>query len=217
MAECFLMRNSVNNTSTEFIGGLKNTTCQINLNTMVASNCQSSSSSGNNILINNDDTEFIFLPENSDWEMCFKFRFNELKSLSVVVGSGYYGKYMYTPSIELTKSQGVIWAGASTNGTDWDIQGSTQEGRIEVNKDYWVKFSYTSVEGYGCYLSEDGMNFETIFISTNTNIQYQSQINSKMQLFDVACHGTHINTKGSIDLKNSYIKFGDSVVWGARR
>lgn len=212
MADCYIVRRG-NVDTKKIIGGLKNTTCQFNFETMTLSDCTSSSSSGNNILANSDGTDFIFAPGNNDWEICFKFRFDTLKGMSVIIGSAYYRQYMYAPSIELTEGEGNLWFGVSTDGSNWDIQGATGTGTIEAGKDYWVKLSYSSASGYQYSLSEDGKNYDIKHKTSGTNVQYQSQY-SKMQLFDVACSGTHINETGSIDLTESYIKYGDTVVWG---
>lgn len=215
MADCYIVRRG-NVSNKKIIGGLKKATCQFNFETMILSDCISSSSSGNNMLVNSDGTDFIFAPGNNDWEICFKFRFDTLKEMSVIIGSAYYRQYMYAPSIELTEGDGNLWFGVSTNGSNWDIQGGVGIGTIKAGKDYWAKMSYSSVSGYQYSLSEDGENYEVKYINSDTTIQYQSQY-SKMQLFDVACSGTHINKTGSIDLAESYIKYGNTVVWGQEK
>ena len=174
MADCFIVRRG-NVDTKKIIGGLKKTTCQFNFETMTLSDCTSSSSSGNNMLTNSDGTDFIFAPGNNDWEICFKFRFDTLKKMSVIIGSAYYHQYMYAPSIELTEGEGNLWFGVSTKGSSWDIQGTTGIGTIEAGKDYWVKLLYSSASGYQYSLSEDGKNYEVKYIRSDTTIQYQSQ------------------------------------------
>lgn len=196
-----------------FIGKLKNGTYLIDYNNpLILSNAVfNSTSASNNQLVNDDGTPFFFLPGDADWEMCFKIKFDSLKTRSPIIGSIY--KYQTAPSIELTTG-GTLWFGISVDGSSWTLNGSTT---IESGKDYWVKLGYSSTEGYKFYLSEDGINFELKSEIPDTRTQYQSDSQSNMQLFCVANDLNHIATTETIDLSESYIKFGDTVVWGIKK
>ena len=151
------------------------------------------------------------MPGKTDWEMCFKIKFDSLKARSPIIGNIY--SYYSAPSIELTTDDGTLWFGVSVDGGSWALSGSTT---VEAGKDYWVKLGYSSTKGYRLYLSEDGIIFELKSEISDTRTQYQSTSKSNMQLFCVANNLNHIATTETIDLSESYIKFGDTVVWGTK-
>ena len=110
----------------------------------------------------------MFAPGNNDWEICIKFNMSSLKNNSALIGCSYY--YYLAPSIEYLNNTVGLWFGISTTGDTWTFSGTT--GPIESGKDYWVKLSYSSVDGYKIFLSENGVNFEVKYETSVTDVQY---------------------------------------------
>ena len=202
-------------TSIAFVGTIKNLCVYNPTNPYLLSGARYTSSIiTSNQLINNDNSDFVFAPSNNDWEICIKFNMSSLKNNSALIGCAYSSNYWSTPSIEYMTQNDGLWFGISTNGSSWTFSGTT--GSIESGKDYWVKLSYSSIEGYKFLLSENGVNFEVKYETSVTDVQYQNESRSIMQLFNVANSGNHVASTAKIDLRETYVKFGDEIVWGSK-
>ena len=200
-------------TSIAFVGAIKNLCVYNPTNPYLLSGARYTSSTSNQ-LINNDNSDFVFAPSNNDWEICIKFNMSSLKDQSALIGCAYSNNYWSTPSIEYTTQNDGLWFGISTNGSSWTFSGKT--GSIESGKDYWVKLSYSSVDGYKFLLSENGVDFEVKYETSVTDVQYQNESRSIMQLFSVANSSSHLASTAEIDLRETYVKFGDEIVWGSK-
>ena len=195
----------------EFIGKIKNLCIYNPANPYSLSGTTDLST---NYLINNDNSNFVFAPNNNDWEICIKFNMNSLKNNSALIGCAYGNNYWSTPSIEYLNDTVGLWFGISTSGSSWTFGGTT--GSIESGKDYWVKLSYSSSNGYKFYLSENGIDYEVKYETSVTDVQYQNESISTMQLFNVANSAAHLASTSVIDLRETYIKFGNEIVWGSK-
>lgn len=200
-------------TSIAFVGAIRNL-CVYNPTNPYLLSGASYPSFTINQLINNDNSDFVFAPSNNDWEICIKFNMSSLKNNSALIGCAYGDNYWSTPSIEYMTQNDGLWFGISTNGSSWTFSGTT--GSIESGKDYWVKLSYSSVEGYKFLLSENGVDFEVKYETSVTDVQHQNESRSIMQLFSVANSGSHLASTAEIDLRETYVKFGDEIVWGSK-
>ena len=189
-------------TSIAFVGAIKNL-CVYNPTNPYLLSGASYISSTSNQLINNDNSDFVFAPSNNDWEICIKFNMSSLKNNSALIGCAYSNNYWSTPSIEYTTQNDGLWFGISTNGSSWTFSGVT--GSIESGKDYWVKLSYSSVEGYKFLLSENGVDFEVKYETSVTDVQYQNDSTSIMQLFSVANSSSHLASTAEIDVNTGAI------------
>ena len=200
-------------TSIAFVGTIKNL-CVYNPTNPYLLSGASYISSTSNQLINNDNSDFVFAPSNNDWEICIKFNMSSLKNNSALIGCAYRNDYWCTPSIEYMTQNDGLWFGISTNGTSWTFSGVT--GQIDSEKDYWVKLSYSSSNGYKLCLSENGIDYEIRYETSVTDVQYQNESRSIMQLFNVANSNNHLASTTEIDLRETYVKFGDEIVWGSK-
>ena len=200
-------------TSIAFVGTIKNLCVYNPTNPYLLSGARYTSFTSNQ-LINNDNSDFVFAPSNNDWEICIKFNMSSLKNQSALIGCAYNDNYWSTPSIEYMTQNDGLWFGISTNGSSWTFGGTT--GSIESGKDYWVKLSYSSVDGYKFCLSENGIDYEIKYETSVTDVQYQNDSTSIMQLFSVANSSSHLASTAEIDLRETYVKFGDVIVWGGK-
>ena len=202
-------------TSIAFVGAIKNL-CVYNPTNPYPYLLSGASyeSSKSNQLINNDNSDFVFAPSNNDWEICIKFNMSSLKNNSALIGCAYSSNYWSTPSIEYMTQNDGLWFGISTNGSSWTFSGVT--GQIDSEKDYWIKLSYSSSNGYKFCLSENGIDYEVKSETSVTDVQYQNESKSIMQLFNVANSDNHLASTAEIDLRETYVKFGDEIVWGSK-
>lgn len=100
----------------------------------------------------------------------------------------------------------------------WHGTGATTQsnyfGSLERNKDYYIKLKYKN-KTLSCTISTDGVNFVKYY----ADISYTQGINNGSSNITLGCNESPYGENfinpfdGTIDLKKSYIKSGDSIVW----
>lgn len=141
--------------------------------------------------------------------ICVKLLYTAKSSVSqVIVGS--LVNYYFLPSFEIQPS-GVIWAGLSTGGTTWNYGVLTTKA-LEVNKWYYVRYRYDGTKYY-IEVSTDGISYEVWSTINTSAVTYAS---GAYELGGIATSNNHYMQFGHIDLKGTYIKVNDEVIWGAK-
>lgn len=177
----------------------------IKLENMCASNFSDSSA----IFLNE-----AFLPGDSPWEIEVKFTWPETlsKYANVLFGS-WDSSFYYCPTLEIGSNRNLMKVVAAVpDGTSaWNHTGDYIAAAVP-GETYWTKFKFDG-EKYVVSLSADGQTFEDI-IRIDYGVMYQADSASKLQFGGINRSNNHY-FEGSIDLKETYIKIGDEIWWGA--
>lgn len=120
-----------------------------------------------------------------------------------------YG-YWHIPTIEL-HTDGYIWCGASSNGSSWNYSVNLYYGTYNIGDRFFI------------YLKYDGSKFEAGFTKDYENYTKQSISATSMQSgssyeinFGDINKGSSIKMDcASMNLYGTYLKQGDTVVWGS--
>lgn len=154
-------------------------------------------------------TNYLELQNNidttQDYEIVVKFVNSTSKYHSVILGSNSTAN-----SIKIEISYGTrFFIFLSSNGTSWNIANGAYglTNAMSLGNTYYMKLTYSSVNGYKLFLSTDKINWSLQWSIGTTNALYMT--NTKFilgaSLFDNNSLG------GSIDLNNnSYIKLGST-------
>lgn len=148
-----------------------------------------------------------FMPASNTWEIVWKMRTTTLGSQQYFYGSS--TDYFRTVGGELNSSN-KFGSGISSNGTSWDIGWLSGVTTWEANTWYWVKISFTGTM-YKLELSTDGENWNLENSIESSTPIYQDSSRSIMFLGTMGSKATYWH--GDIDLKECYIKIGDTIWW----
>ncbi|MCM1416673.1 MAG: hypothetical protein NC430_12220 [bacterium] len=156
-----------------------------------------------------------FLPGNSPWEIGVKFTWPKTLVKHANVLFGCWLNYYYCPSLEIGSDRNInkvvaLVPDGATNA--WNHQG-TYMATPTLGADYWVKFKFDG-EKYVVSLSDDGKTFEDI-IQIDYGVMAQNWGNNCKLQFGGICRSSNHCFEGTIDLKETYIKIGDEIWWGA--
>lgn len=145
---------------------------------------------------------------NNTWEFKTKFRLTANNADTRLLGN-----YHFSPTIGLSNNKFAIWL--SSNGTSWDlVSGASATGKgtvtLQNNTDYYVKFGWNKTQYYVQYSIDDVSYITDWTLASTTPI---TEVDSPFPLplgsnFDTMCP-----LIGTIDLKETYIKVNDKIVW----
>ena len=164
----------------------------------------------------------IFTPGSQAWEMCFKIRFTQTNShLNTIIGNDaftvpYIG---YTGNIQ---SQWVsprhFFVGYTVSPTEYIMYELYSQNSFAMDGDYCVKMVWDT-EYVKLYVSSnDGVTWSLEASQAVSDPHYQ-QSNSPIYIGTKAITSSssmadQLFNCGSINIMHSYIKFGNTVVWG---
>lgn len=194
--------DTTNQTKT-YYGNSINGTINGTLTTIRAYTPRMSGFSGSNYLT----IPTAFMPASNTWEIVWKMRTTTLNSQQYFFGSS--TDYFRTVGGELNSSN-KFGCGISSNGTSWDIGWLSGATTWEANTWYWVKISFTGTM-YKLELSTDGENWNLENSRESSTPIYQDSSRSIMFLGTMGSRATYWH--GDIDLKECYIKIGDTIWW----
>lgn len=144
-----------------------------------------------------------FSPASLSWEIVTKVTRNSTTYGYFISftdsASGRYGLEMHYGD------DGIISVGMSSNGSSWDLGLSTAAGVLNNGESRWVKVVFDGNK-YLLYTSADGITYT----------EEKSVVDSRRVRGCVYCKiGYYLNTtfNGAIDLKETYIKINDKIVW----
>lgn len=149
-----------------------------------------------------------FNPQTSPWEIVLKIKTPAVWAQSayqpILGNSGEYGFGLQFS----TTYPGCLYTYLSSNGTSWDISGTSLGGTaLNPNTDYWVKLEFTGTN-YVTSISTDGETY-TEYTSVTSSSSIASTTNT---LFGI--NRTLANFfRGSINLNETYIKVNDTLWW----
>lgn len=143
---------------------------------------------------------------NNTWEFKTKFRLTANNADTRILGN-----YHFSPTIGLSNNKFAIWL--SSNGTSWDlVSGEPPTGTVTLqnNTDYYVKFGWNKTQYYVQYSIDDVSYITDWTLASTTPI---TEVDSPFLLplgsnFDTMCP-----LIGTMDLKETYIKVNDKIVW----
>lgn len=143
------------------------------------------------------------------WEFKTKFRLTANNADSRLMGSA-GGSLPYSPILGIVNNKFAIWL--SSNGTSWDLADANQNPQgtvtLQNNTDYYVKFGWNKTQYYVQY-SIDDVSYITDWTLASTTLVYE--------IYTLIPLGSNISTNypliGTIDLKETYIKVNDKIVW----
>lgn len=154
-----------------------------------------------NLLTTNKSISF----GSNKWEFKTKFRLTANNADTRILGSD-----GYSPTLGVKNNKFAIWL--SSNGTSWDLisNASSPSGSVSLqnNTDYYVKFGWDKTQYYVQYSIDDVSYITDWTLASTTPITDEY---SPLPL------GSNISTLcpliGTIDLKETYIKVNDKIVW----
>lgn len=146
----------------------------------------------------------------NSWEFKTKFRLTANN-----VDTRILGNYHFSPTIGLSNNKFAIWL--SSNGTSWDLASSTApavtgDGTVTLqnNTDYYVKFGWNKTQYYVQYSIDDVSYITDWTLASTTPI---TDVDSPFSLPLGSIFNTMCPLTGTIDLKETYIKVNDKIVW----
>lgn len=145
----------------------------------------------------------------NSWEFKTKFRLTANNADSRLMGSA-GGLLPYSPILGILNNKFAIWL--SSNGTSWDLADANQNPQgtvtLQNNTDYYVKFGWNKTQYYVQY-SIDDVSYITDWTLASTTLVYE--------IYTLIPLGSNISTNypliGTMDLKETYIKVNDKIVW----
>ena len=158
-----------------------------------------------------------FNPLTETWELVFKVKTGSVGgTLQRIFHSKKSGNYYYADRLGVTF--GIVSAGKfnlaiSSNGTSWNNNGTYS---VLSNTNYWIKCTYDG-STYKLFYSLDGTTYVEDISFTGSNVIDLGQ--TILGAFwnptgDGGTAGYHDYFLGSIDLKESYIKIGNTLWFG---
>lgn len=147
----------------------------------------------------------IYFGDNT-WEFKTKFRLTANNADTRILGS-----YHFSPTIGLSNNKFAIWL--SSNGTSWDLADASvnPQGTVTLqnNTDYYVKFGWNKTQYYVQYSIDDVTYITDWTLASTTPV---SDIDSPFSL-PLGSNITMYPLIGTMDLKETYIKINDKIVW----
>ena len=140
------------------------------------------------------------------WEFKTKFRLTANNTNSRLMGSA-GGTSPYSPTLGIINNKFAVWL--STNGTSYNLAGQTTGTvTLQNNTDYYVKFGWNKTQYYVQYSIDDVSYITDWTLASTTPIS---------EIYTLIPLGSNITTNypliGTIDLKETYIKVNDKIVW----
>ena len=141
------------------------------------------------------------------WEFKTKFRLTANNADSRLMGSA-GGTSSYSPTLGIINNKFAIWL--SSNGTSYNLAGQTTGTvTLQNNTDYYVKFGWNKTQYYVQY-SIDDVSYITDWTLASTTPVSEIDIPIPLGINNTAEPYPLI---GTIDLKETYIKVNDKIVW----
>lgn len=174
-----------------------------------------------NMVASNFDTnsaiflEGAFLPGDSTWEIGVKFTYpNSLNHYASVLFGSWDSSFYYCPSFAVGSANDIHKMVLYVPDGDLSKWNHRQEyiSSIEGGTECFVKVQFDGSR-YVALLSVEGQAFENI-AQIEYGVMYQNQTYSKLQFGGINRSYNHF-FEGSIDLKETYIKIGNEIWWGA--
>lgn len=149
----------------------------------------------------------VYFGDNT-WEFKTKFRLTANNADTRILGN-----YHFSPTIGLSNNKFAIWL--SSNGTSWNlVSGASPTGKgtvtLQNNTDYYVKFGWNKTQYYVQYSIDDVTYITDWTLASTTPI---TEVDSPFPLPLGSNFDTMVPLIGTIDLKETYIKVNDKIVW----
>lgn len=145
--------------------------------------------------------------EGQPFEMGVKLNATALSGIQTFVGSGDGVDFC---GILMQFSNNKLRIGATNNGTSWNIVNlPAGTNTYSIDTDYWFKFEYTGTKYIASY-STDGETY-----TPDIEIKNSTAPSIRSCALGNNLHGTGLQAplKGTIDLKECYIKINNETVW----
>ena len=145
--------------------------------------------------------------EGQPFEMGVKLNATALSGIQTFVGSGDGVDFC---GILMQFSDNKLRIGATNNGTSWNIVNlPAGTNTYSIDTDYWFKFEYTGTKYIASY-STDGETY-----TPDIEIENSTAPSIRSCALGNNLHGTGLQDplKGTIDLKECYIKINNETVW----
>ena len=137
------------------------------------------------------------------WEMVFKVKYKEHSGFQRFCGpSSDNPKNLLIAAEDTNKLSLYI----STNGSDWSIQRQGSKTTLVNNTTYYIKALFNGTN-YILSLSTDGINYNEEINEASTTPMYNG-VSTNFQIGCAFSDESKYNWRGTIDLKESYIKIG---------
>lgn len=144
-----------------------------------------------------------FKPQNNPWEVVAKVNSNDMSGEQYLFGS-YSSGYL---KLGITDGRPVLLL--STNSSSWSIGEITSSRTISAGSWYYIKATFTGSQ-YILSVSTDGSSYDTVG-SVNSSTSVVTYSNTTLGNGNLSYGGQRF--KGSIDLKECYVKINEVEWW----